>query len=403
MNIVVCIKQVPNTNEVKLDPVTGTLIREGVPSIINPDDKAGLEAALRLKDSMGAHVTVLSMGPPQADAALREALAMGADEAILVSDRAFGGADTWATSTTIAAAIKNLDYDLIITGRQAIDGDTAQVGPQISEHLGIPNISYAEEIKVEGDSVIVKRQYEDRYHIVKAKMPCLITALTELNKPRYMTPGGIFESMGAHVTVLSMGPPQADAALREALAMGADEAILVSDRAFGGADTWATSTTIAAAIKNLDYDLIITGRQAIDGDTAQVGPQISEHLGIPNISYAEEIKVEGDSVIVKRQYEDRYHIVKAKMPCLITALTELNKPRYMTPGGIFDAYREKEVKVWGLKDITVDQANIGLKGSPTRVFQTFTKSLKAAGTVVQLDPEESANYMIEKLKEKFII
>ena len=260
MNIVVCIKQVPNTNEVKLDPVTGTLIREGVPSIINPDDKAGLEAALRLKDSMGAHVTVLSMGPPQADAALREALAMGADEAILVSDRAFGGADTWATSTTIAAAIKNLDYDLIITGRQAIDGDTAQVGPQISEPLGIPNISYAEEIKVEGDSVIVKRQYEDRYHIVKAKMPCLITALTELNKPRYMT-----------------------------------------------------------------------------------------------------------------------------------------------PGGIFDAYREKEVKVWGLKDITVDQANIGLKGSPTRVFQTFTKSLKAAGTVVQLDPEESANYMIEKLKEKFII
>ncbi len=137
MNIVVCIKQVPNTNEVKLDPVTGTLIREGVPSIINPDDKAGLEAALRLKDSMGAHVTVLSMGPPQADAALREALAMGADEAILVTDRAFGGADTWATSTTIASAIKNLDYDLIITGRQAIDGDTAQVGPQIAEHLGI--------------------------------------------------------------------------------------------------------------------------------------------------------------------------------------------------------------------------------------------------------------------------
>ena len=200
MNIVVCIKQVPNTNEVKLDPVTGTLIREGVPSIINPDDKAGLEAALRLKDSMGAHVTVLSMGPPQADAALREALAMGADEAILVSDRAFGGADTWATSTTIAAAIKNLDYDLIITGRQAIDGDTAQVGPQISEHLGIPNISYAEEIKVEGDSVIVKRQYEDRYHIVKAKMPCLITALSELNEPRYMTPGGIFDACDAEIT-----------------------------------------------------------------------------------------------------------------------------------------------------------------------------------------------------------
>ena len=138
MNIVVCIKQVPNTNEVKLDPVTGTLIRDGVPSIINPDDKAGLEAALRLKDATGAHVTVVSMGPPQADAVLREAMAMGADDAVLVTDRAFGGADTLATSTTIAAALKKIPYDLIITGRQAIDGDTAQVGPQIAEHLNIP-------------------------------------------------------------------------------------------------------------------------------------------------------------------------------------------------------------------------------------------------------------------------
>ena len=154
----------------------------------------------------------------------------------------------------------------------------------------------------------------------------------------------------------------------------------------------------------MDYDVIITGRQAIDGDTAQVGPQIAEHLGIPQVSYAEEIvdAAEG-KVVVKRQFEDRYHVIEVKTPCLITALAELATPRYMTVHGIFDAYREKEVKVWGLKDITVDQANIGLKGSPTRVFQTFTKSLKAAGTVVQLDPEESANYMIEKLKEKFII
>ncbi|MEG1990883.1 MAG: electron transfer flavoprotein subunit beta/FixA family protein, partial [Christensenella sp.] len=191
MNIVVCIKQVPDTNEVKLDPKTGTLIREGVPSIINPDDKAGLEAALRLKDTMGAKVSVISMGPPQADLALREALAMGADEAILVTDRAFGGADTWATSSTLASAISKLPYDLIITGRQAIDGDTAQVGPQIAEHLQLPNISYAEEIKIEGDNIIVKRQYEDRYHIIKAKMPCLITALTEMGAPRYMTPMGV--------------------------------------------------------------------------------------------------------------------------------------------------------------------------------------------------------------------
>ena len=194
MKIVVCIKQVPDTTEVKLDPKTNTLIRDGVPSIINPDDKAGLEAALRIKDEQGAHVTVISMGPPQADAALREALAMGADEAVLVTDRALGGADTWATSSTLAASIKNLEYDLIITGRQAIDGDTAQVGPQIAEHLGLGNISYAEDIKVEGNSVVVKRQFEDRYHTIKAKMPVLITALSEMNQPRYMTPGGIVDA-----------------------------------------------------------------------------------------------------------------------------------------------------------------------------------------------------------------
>lgn len=200
-NIVVCIKQVPDTTEVKLDPVTGTLIRDGVPSIINPDDKAALEVALQIKEKTGAAVTVVSMGPAQADVALREALAMGADEAVLVSDRKFGGADTWATSSTIAGAIKKLDYDLIVAGRQAIDGDTAQVGPQISEHLGIPVISYAQKIKVEGDSVIVERQFDDRYHVLKAKMPCLITALGELNEPRYMTPGGIFDAYDAEITV----------------------------------------------------------------------------------------------------------------------------------------------------------------------------------------------------------
>lgn len=199
-NIVVCIKQVPDTTEVKLDPVTGTLIRDGVPSIINPDDKAALEVALQIKEKTGAKVTVVSMGPMQADVALREALAMGADDAVLVSDRKFGGADTWATSSTIAGAIKKLDYDLIVAGRQAIDGDTAQVGPQIAEHLGLPVISYAQDIKVEGDKVIVQRQYDDRYHVVEAQMPCLITALSELNKPRYMTPGGIFDACKAEIT-----------------------------------------------------------------------------------------------------------------------------------------------------------------------------------------------------------
>ena len=201
MKIIVCVKQVPDTKGgVKFNP-DGTLDRGAMLTIMNPDDKAGLEAALRLKDQYGAEVTVLTMGLPKAEDVLREAIAMGADNGILVTDRVLGGADTWATSTTIAGAIRNIkDYDIIITGRQAIDGDTAQVGPQIAEHLGIPVISYAEGIEVDGDSVIVKRQYEDRHHMLKAKMPVLITALSELNEPRYMTPGGIFDAVDAEIT-----------------------------------------------------------------------------------------------------------------------------------------------------------------------------------------------------------
>ena len=201
MKIIVCVKQVPDTKGgVKFNP-DGTLDRGAMLTIMNPDDNAGLEAALRLKDQYGAEVTVLTMGLPKAEDVLREAIAMGADNGILVTDRVLGGADTWATSTTIAGAIRNIkDYDIIITGRQAIDGDTAQVGPQIAEHLGIPVISYAEGIEVDGDSVIVKRQYEDRHHMLKAKMPVLITALSELNEPRYMTPGGIFDACDAEIT-----------------------------------------------------------------------------------------------------------------------------------------------------------------------------------------------------------
>ncbi|HAE41847.1 MAG TPA: electron transfer flavoprotein subunit beta, partial [Clostridiales bacterium] len=179
MKIVVCIKQVPDTNEVRLDPITGTLIRDGVPSIINPDDKSGLEAALTLKDKHGAYVTVLTMGPPQADLALREALAMGADEAILLTDRAFAGADTWATSLTLAKALEKMEFDLIVTGRQAIDGDTAQVGPEIAEHLKLPHVSYAKDIQKDDNSLIIKRMFEEGYHLIKVKMPCLITALSE--------------------------------------------------------------------------------------------------------------------------------------------------------------------------------------------------------------------------------
>ena len=211
------------------------------------------------------------------------------------------------------------------------------------------------------------------------------------------------DQYGAEVTVITMGLPKAEDVLREALAMGADKAVLVTDRVLGGADTWATSQTLAGAIRNLEYDLIITGRQAIDGDTAQVGPQISEHLNIPVISYAQDIKIEGDSVIVQRQYDDRYHVLKAQMPCLVTALGEMNEPRYMTPGGIFDAC-EAEITVWGRADLVdVEDSNLGLKGSPTQIARASDKVRKGAGEVVTLDPTDAASYIVGKMKEKHII
>ena len=263
MKIVVCIKQVPDTVEVKIDPKTGTLVRDGVPSIINHDDKTGIEAALTIREQVGGTVTVVSMGPPQADVALREALAMGCDEAILVSGREFGGSDTYATSGILAAALKQLDYDLIITGRQAIDGDTAQVGPQIAEKLSLPQVSYVEEI----------------------------------------------------------------------------------------------------------------------------------------------VEAAEDHVVVKRQYEDGYHIVKVKTPCLLTAIAELAEPRYMSVGGVFDAY-QKEIKIFDFNllkdDLELDM--IGLKGSPTNVYKSFTKELKGAGTVLKdLTAEQAVEAIVKKLEEKFII
>ena len=263
MKIVVCIKQVPDTVEVKIDPKTGTLIRDGVPSIINHDDKTGIEAALTIREQVGGTVTVVSMGPPQADVALREALAMGCDEAILVSGREFGGSDTYATSGILAAALKQLDYDLIITGRQAIDGDTAQVGPQIAEKLQLPQVSYVEEI----------------------------------------------------------------------------------------------------------------------------------------------IEAAQDHVTVKRQFEDGYHIIKVKTPCLLTAIAELAEPRYMSVGGVFDAY-QKEIKIFGFDllkdDLELDM--IGLKGSPTNVYKSFTKELKGAGTILKdLTAEQAVDAIVKKLEKKFII
>ncbi|HHW57469.1 MAG TPA: electron transfer flavoprotein subunit beta/FixA family protein [Clostridia bacterium] len=194
MNILVFIKQVPDTNEVKIDPVTKTLIREGVPSIINPDDKNALEEAIRIKDEYGGKVTVITMGPSQAEEALREALAMGADEAYLLTDRVFAGADTCATAKTLAKMAQKLEHDIIFCGRQAIDGDTAQVGPQLAEQLNIPQVTYVKEVKIEGDALIVKRALEDGYEMIKVKMPVLLTAIKELNTPRYPSIKGIFEA-----------------------------------------------------------------------------------------------------------------------------------------------------------------------------------------------------------------
>lgn len=259
MNIVVCVKQVPDTTIVKIDPKTGTLIREGVPSIINPEDKHALEEALVLKDRYGAKVTVVSMGPPQAQAALREALAMGADEAILLAGREFAGSDTLATSYALSAVLRKLDYDIVFAGRQAIDGDTAQVGPEIAEHLNISQVTYVQEVKIEGDILYVKRALEDGYELIEVKAPVLLTAIKELNKPRYMNVYDIFAS------------------------------------------------------------------------------------------------------------------------------------------------KDKEIKVWGINDIEVDRAQLGLAGSPTKVKKSMTKEVKGQGEIINKPVDEAVSYAIEKLKAKHYI
>ena len=202
MEIFVCVKQVPSTNKVQVDDATGVLKRDGVASKMNPYDLYALETALRMKEAHGGRVTVGTMGPPQAKMALREALSMGCDDAILISARQFSGSDTLATSTIISAALTKIGYDLIITGRQAIDGDTAQVGPQIAEHLNVPQVSYVQEVELDGDSLIVLRQYEDRYHKLRVKLPCLLTAIKELAEPRYMTISGIVAANLKEVTVM---------------------------------------------------------------------------------------------------------------------------------------------------------------------------------------------------------
>ena len=198
IKIIVCAKQVPDTNEIKIDPVKNTLIREGVPSILNHDDANALEEALRIKEMYpDTHITVITMGPPQAKYMLIECMAMGADDGILLSDRALGGSDTWATSNALAAAVKQLGaYDLLFAGRQAIDGDTAQVGPQLAEKLGIPQVTYVSGFEMEPDNkqITVKRALEDGYEMIRIDMPCMLTAIKELNVPRYMSINGIFNA-----------------------------------------------------------------------------------------------------------------------------------------------------------------------------------------------------------------
>lgn len=185
MNIIVCIKQVPDTAEVRINPETGTLIREGVPSIINPLDVHAIEAGLQLREKVGGKVTVLTMGPPQAESALRDALAMGADDAVLLSDRTFAGSDTWATSSILSKAISKLGADVIVCGKQAIDGDTAQVGPEVAEFLNIPHVSYVRRIDDIAEKTIkVQRLMDEGYDVVESSLPVLLTVVKELNEPR---------------------------------------------------------------------------------------------------------------------------------------------------------------------------------------------------------------------------
>jgi len=261
MNIIVCIKQVPDTNEVKIDQKTGTLKREGVPAIMNPDDKHALIESVKIKHKTKAKVIVLSMGPPQAEEVLREALALGADEAILLCDRAFAGSDTWATANAIGGAIKTIG----------------------------------------------------------------------------------------------------------------------------------------------NYDLLLFGRQAIDGDTAQVGPQVAEFLGIPQVTYAQKIDIGGSTVKVERQMEEGYEVMETRMPCLVTCISEINGMEYPSLEGIKNAYRKKKVKIWSAEDAKVDKSNIGLLNSPTSVKKSFTPSAKGGGQILKGSAREVAEKIICLLKEKELV
>ncbi len=213
MNIVVCIKQVPGTTQVKINPETGTLIRDGVEAVVNPFDEYAIEEALRIKERVGnAVVKIITMGPPQAEEALKSAIALGADEAYLISDRAFAGSDTWATSYTVARGIQSLGpVDLIICGKQAIDGDTAQVGPGVAEMLDLPFVAWVRKVEeITETSIRVERMMENGYEVVSMPLPGLITVVKEINVPRMASLKGKMRAKKAVITKLTAEALKAD-------------------------------------------------------------------------------------------------------------------------------------------------------------------------------------------------
>lgn len=210
MKIVVCIKQVPDTAEVRINPETKTLIRDGVPSIINPYDLHALEAGLQIRELVGGSVTALTMGPPQAEDALREALSLGIDHAVLLTDRAFSGADTWATAFALSKAIENLGADIILCGKQAIDGDTAQVGPEIAAFLNIPHIAYIRKIdSVQENGIVVQRLMDDGYDLMESSLPVLLTVVKEINVPRMPSLKGKIAAKKAEIQHMTASDIQA--------------------------------------------------------------------------------------------------------------------------------------------------------------------------------------------------
>lgn len=215
MHFVVCVKQVPDTTDIKIHPETNTLMREGVEAILNPFDAYAVEEALRLKEKLGGSITAISMGPPQADAVLREAISMGVDEGVLVSDRAFAGSDTWATSYALAMAIRKLEpADIVLCGKQASDGDTAQVGPGIATHLDMPQVTYVRKIdEIDENHVVAERLLESGYEVVDCSIPCVLTVVKEINEPRLPSLKGKMAARKAEIKTMTAADIDADPAM----------------------------------------------------------------------------------------------------------------------------------------------------------------------------------------------